>query len=183
MVPFFNGISEPLPIELIGPRQRLWTMAQPCDASFIDSLDRHILWSIRVGPWLTSTKISQLPIPPGTKGISSEGAWLSWNRFWVIRVPWASQSHQIPIAACSLMPATSAPASSCILLIWWMWLSSITENTPPILPTIPVCSQWWIWHLRIIWLPIFSFVQPWYCPLQTASLSICVALLTCLLVK
>ena len=34
------------------------------------------------------------------------------------------------IAACILIPPISAPARFCLLLMWWIWLSSITENTP-----------------------------------------------------
>ena len=114
-----------------------------------------------------------------------------------MRVPWASQSVQMPIvqwwmwlrrmitsmAACSLMPAISAPPSSIMLLMWWMWLSSITLNTAPIRPMMPPCSQWWMLLRRTMWLPTFSLSQPWYWPRQTASLSIWVGDFTCLTVK
>ena len=42
-----------------------------------------MLWGERTDPW-------------GTK--------LSWSRFWVIRVPWASQSHQIPMVVDMVSP-------------------------------------------------------------------------------
>ena len=150
-----------------------------------------MLLSINVGPCPTSTKISCDIMPPFNTDANG-GRWLSCSRFWLSLVPCASQSHQIPIvqwwmwlrrivtsiAACILMPAISAPPCSIMLLIWWIWLSSMTLNTPPIRPIIPPCSQWWILLRRIICPPMFSFNQPWYCPLQTASRSIWVGLFT-----
>ena len=121
------------------------------------------------------------------------GRWLSCIRFWLMRAPWASQSSHTPsmqwwmwlrrmvtsIAACSLMPAVSAPPSCWLLQTWWMWQSSMVENTAPMRPTMPVCSQWWISQRRTMWPPTFSFSQPWYWPRHTASRSIWVGDLTC----
>ena len=45
------------------------------------------------------------------------------------------------MAACSLMPAVSAPPNWVLVHTSWMWQSSMVENTPPMRPTMPVCSQ------------------------------------------
>ena len=82
------------------------------------------------GRGLLQRKYPGFIMPPFRRSAKS-GLWLLYKRFWVMRVPWASQSHQMPmvqswIQLCggkshrwrrSLIPAISAPPSSIMLLM------------------------------------------------------------------
>ena len=47
----------------------------------------------------------------------------------------------VSMAACSLMPATSAPCHCRFTWMPEMWLSAMVENAAPRWPTMPACSQ------------------------------------------
>ena len=58
------------------------------------------------------------------------------------------------------MPAISAPPNSRRTWMSWIVLPVTVQNTAPMLPTMPACSQCEIWLLRTMWWPMFSFDQP-----------------------